>query len=120
MWSHDFQKEMAARSMARPDALDIRSAGGKIGGRKRNEGIAIKPHERYMFSFKGEPILCVQKCSTGGDVLAMIKEFESKTDQMTKLDRVTGLLFFCWEKKNSVWLVMCPNLMKALLLFLYI
>ncbi len=92
MWDPDFQKEMAARSMARLDALEIRSAGGKIGGRKKNEGIAIKPHERFMFSFKGEPILCVQKCSTGGDVLAEIKQFESKTDQITKLDRVTGLL----------------------------
>ncbi len=92
MWDNNFQKEMAARSMARPDALEIRSAGGKIGGRKRNEGIAIKPHEKYMFSFKGKPILCVQKCSTGGDVLAEIKKFESMTDQITKLDRVTGLL----------------------------
>lgn len=92
MWNNNFQKEMAARSMDRSDALEIRSAAGKVGGRKRNEGIAIKPHERYMFSFKGDPILCVQKCSTGGDVLAEIKQFESITDQITKLGRVTDLL----------------------------
>jgi len=92
MWSDEFQKEMAKRSLAKPDASETRSKGGRIGGRRRNEGIAIKPHERYVFLYKEKPILCVLNCSTGGDVLAEIKKFESITGQVTNLSRVTNLL----------------------------
>ncbi len=92
MWDNEYQKKMAERSLAKPDALETRSKGGKIGGKKRNEGIAIKPHERYIFFYKKEPILCVLNCSTGGDVLAEIKKFESITGQITNLSRVTNLL----------------------------
>ena len=33
-WNKGFQKDMAKRSMEKPDALETRSAGGKKGGRR--------------------------------------------------------------------------------------
>jgi hypothetical protein len=107
MWNNEFQKEMAKRSLAKPDALETRSKGGKIGGKKRNEGIAIKPHERYIFFYKKEPILCVLNCSTGGDVVAEIKKFESITGQTTKLSRATNLLS---GERNSLYDWSCMKL----------
>lgn len=48
-YDRDYQREMARRSMARPDALEIRSAGGKVGGRNTQIGRAIKKEDRYVF-----------------------------------------------------------------------
>ena len=106
MWSNEFQKEMAARSMARPDALQIRSEGGKKGGKKRNEGIAIKPHQRFTFSYKGKEILCVLNCKTGGDVLCELKKFLAVTGEETKLSRVTNLLS---GERKSLYGFSCKN-----------
>jgi hypothetical protein len=92
-WNKDFQKEMAQRSMARPDALQIRSAAGKLGGQKRNQGRAIKLAERFEFSFEGAPVLCIFNCDSGTLVLEELNKFEKKQKkQKTKLSRVSPLL----------------------------
>jgi len=107
LWDQSFQKKMADRSMARPDALQIRSDSGKIGGRKRNEGIAIKTHERFLFLYEGKEILCVLNCSTGGDVLRELKKFLASIGQETKLSRVTDLLS---EKRKNLYGFSCKKI----------
>lgn len=86
-WDKDFQKEMARRSMAREDALEIRSKGGKIGGKTTKMNVAIQPHHRYVFSFQNIPVVCVMNCSIGTQVLEVLKQFKE-----TPLARVTQLL----------------------------
>ncbi len=86
-WNPKFQKEMGQRSMARPDALEIRSRGGKLGGTNRQKNRAIKPHERYEFCFKGEPVLCIINCDSGTQVIEELNKF-----QKTELSRASPLL----------------------------
>lgn len=78
---------MAARSMARPDAREIRSKGGKKGGTTRNLDRAIKQDDCYLFSFKGQEVLCIFNCRTGGQVLEQLHLYKQ-----TPLKRVTPLL----------------------------
>lgn len=87
LWNNEFQKEMAKRSMARPDALEIRSKGGKKGGKARQAGRAIKPDEVYVFSFKNEEVVCIFNCQDGGEVLEQLNKFHE-----TGLKRVSPLL----------------------------
>lgn len=87
LYSIDWQKEMAARSMARPDALEIRSKGGKVGGRTRNLDRVIKQEDRYIFSLEGTEVLCIINCRTGGEVLEQLNLYKQ-----TPLQRVTPLL----------------------------
>lgn len=86
---HDpvWQKEMARRSMARPDALETRSAGGKVGGRKRNENRIIHHEDRYEWSVDGTPFLCTFGFNSGGDLLRALNEARP-----TKLQRVSQLI----------------------------
>lgn len=86
-WNQGFQKEMARRSMARPDALQIRSAGGKIGGRTAKLNVAIEPKQRFLFKYKGEPVVCLFHCSLGSQVLEVLHAV-----QPSKLQRATPLL----------------------------
>lgn len=78
---------MAARSMARPDAREIRSKGGKVGGRVRNQDRIITADDCYLFSYNGEEVLVIVNCRTGGEVLEQLNLY-----QPTKLQRVTPLL----------------------------
>lgn len=87
IYSSEWQKEMAARSMARSDAIEIRSKGGKIGGTTRNLDRAIKQNERYLFKYKNQEVLCIMNCRTGGQVLEQLNLY-----QKTPLQRVTPLL----------------------------
>lgn len=87
LWNHDFQKEMAFRSMQRPDALEIRSKGGKKGGRTTKLNKAIKAHERYTFSFEGKEVISIINCQSGTEVVKILQALHP-----TKLSRVTGLL----------------------------
>jgi len=87
MWNTDFQKEMARRSMEREDAIQIRSQGGKKGGKMAKLGIAIQAHERYTFSYKGEEKVSVINCQTGTEVLDILKAIHP-----TPLQRVSQLL----------------------------
>ena len=91
-WDKGFQKEMAKRSMEKPDALETRRAGGKKGGRNKSIDVTIKAHERFVFSFKEKEVLCIQNCQTGGDVLKELKKYEKITNQETSIDRATPLL----------------------------
>lgn len=86
-WNPDYQREMAARSMAREDALEIRSKGGRIGGTNRQKGRAICLEDRYLFSFNNEPVLCVFNCDLGSQVLNELKQYRE-----TPLQRVSPLL----------------------------
>lgn len=86
-WDSDFQKEMAKRSMARPDALEIRSKGGKVGGRNRNLNRVITKNDRYLFCYNDEPVLCILNCETGGDILECLHSYKE-----TPLQRVSQLL----------------------------
>jgi hypothetical protein len=87
MWDPDFQKKMAARSMERPDAIEIRRKGGKKGGKKANLGIAIQAHERYTFSYKGKEVISIINCQTGTEVVNILQSLHP-----TKMSRATGLL----------------------------
>lgn len=87
MWDQNFQKEMASRSMARQDALQIRSQGGKKGRRMAKLGIAIQAYERYIFSYKGKQEICIINCQTGTEVLNILQFLHP-----TRLQRVTPLL----------------------------
>jgi hypothetical protein len=87
VYSADWQKEMAARSMARPDAREIRSKGGRIGGFARNIDRIIKQEDRYLFLYQNKEVLCVFNCRTGGQVLEQLNLFKQ-----TPLQRVTPLL----------------------------
>lgn len=86
-WDPECQKMLADRSMSRPDALQIRSEGGKKGGRTRNLNRAISKSDRYLFLFNNEPVLCCFNCETGGDVLTQLHAFKK-----TNLVRASQLL----------------------------
>lgn len=86
-WDPEFQKEMAQRSLAREDALEIRSKGGKKGGKTTNKGKAIKLEDRYLFYFEKQPVFCVFNCETGGEVLEILHSYKQ-----TSLKRATQLL----------------------------
>jgi hypothetical protein len=87
VFNQEFQIEMGRRSLSRPDALETRSRGGRLGGRNRNIGRAIRPEDRYLFYRNGPEFLCIFNCSTGGDVL---KELNKAVP--TNLQRATQLL----------------------------
>jgi hypothetical protein len=87
-WDPDFQIEMARRSINKPDAREVRSAGGKKGGITAKLNIAIKAHERFVFSYEGNEIVCVMNCQTGTEVLRVLQAIQPTT----KLSRATALL----------------------------
>jgi len=73
--------------MKRPDAIEIRRQGGKIGGRMAKLGIAIQAHERYIFHYQGKETICIINCQTGTEVLNILQSIHP-----TPLQRVTPLL----------------------------
>ncbi len=86
-WLSDFQKEMGSRSMNREDALEIRSFGGKKGGRNRNVNRVLTKKDRFLFYYEDKPVLCIFNCETGTDVLNILKEYKQ-----TSILRVSPLL----------------------------
>ena len=92
-WDPNYQKEMAVRSMARPDALKTRSEGGKKGGRSAKAGIAIKKDDKFTFFYKKQPVLCIINCDSGSQVLEELNKYVE-----TPLQRATPLLK--GERKN--------------------
>lgn len=68
-WSREFQKEMAQRSVNAPNSREVRSLGGKKGGKKRQANRILNLNDKYCFSYKGEEKVCILNCETGGDVL---------------------------------------------------
>ena len=86
-WDPEFQTKLAQRSISKPDALQVRSNGGKIGGRNRHIGRVITRQDRYLFFMNGKPVLCCFNCETGGDVVRVLNQFSE-----TGITRVTPLL----------------------------
>lgn len=86
-WDSEYQTIMAARSMAREDAIEIRSRAGKIGGTNRQANRAIKVDDKYTFYFNKQPVLCIFNCNSGTQVLQELNKF-----QQTPLKRVSPLL----------------------------
>jgi hypothetical protein len=87
-WDSALQKERAAIAMAKPDALEVRSKAGKVGGRNRNLDRVIKPTDKFIFSYNDKQVFCVLNCSTGGDVLKSLKHYNPST----QISRVSNLL----------------------------
>lgn len=87
MHNSDWQKEMAKRSMSRSDALQIRSEGGKKGGRKRHENRVVRMEDRYEWLVEGQPFLCTFNFNSGGDLLRALQ-----AARPTNLQRVSPLL----------------------------
>lgn len=86
-WDPVFQKKMAARSMARVDAIEIRSKAGKVGGTNRQRGRAIGLEDRYLFCLNDQPMLCIFNCDSGTQVLEELNKCHK-----TPLQRVSPLL----------------------------
>ena len=87
------QRRNAAASMARPDALKIRSQAGKVGGVRAKENIAIRPDQKFLFSYMGQEVLCFLNCNLGTQVLRDLQQFEfSTTGQVSNMKRGTDLL----------------------------
>lgn len=86
---HDpaYQLEMARRSMARTDALETRSQGGKKGGKKRQANRILRVEDRYEWSFNDQPFLCTFGLNSGGDVLRILN-----AAQGTNLTRASQLI----------------------------
>lgn len=87
VYDQNWQREMAQRSMQRPDALQIRSEGGRRGGRQRNINRIINKNQRFLFKWQGKPCLCIINCETGGEVLEQLQ-----LAHPTNIERVTALL----------------------------
>jgi hypothetical protein len=118
-WNQEFQKEMARlfrqrrnlsgapaplSSMARPDALLIRSVGGKIGGKTTKLNVAIKPHERFTFLYQGEAKVSLFNSSLGSQVLEVLNAV-----QPSKLQRATPLLNGSRKNLNGWSCVRLPD-----------
>jgi hypothetical protein len=86
-WDPEFQVTMAARSMAREDAIEIRSKAGQIGGTNRQAGRAIKTGDRYLFDYDNQAVLCIINCNSGTQVLEELNKYKK-----TPLQRVSPLL----------------------------
>lgn len=87
MFDPEFQREMARRSIERPDARAIRSEGGKKGNRVRHQNVTVRKEDRYTWNFRAQPFLCTFGFDNGGDLLK-----ELYKAQPTKLARVTPLI----------------------------
>lgn len=87
MYNSEFQKEMAKRSIARPDAREIRSDAGKKGNRKRHQNRTVKKEDAYLWFFQKTPFLCTFGFDNGGDLCK-----ELNRAQPTKLQRVWPLI----------------------------
>lgn len=86
-WDHNYQREMARRSMNRPDAIEIRRKAGQLGGVRTKTGVAIKKNHKYVFLKENKPILCIINCDLGSQVLMELNKFHK-----TPLQRTSQLL----------------------------
>ncbi|MCU0350730.1 MAG: hypothetical protein MUF43_07870 [Flavobacterium sp.] len=86
---HDsaWQKEMAARSMSRPDALLIRSIGGKKGSQVRNKNRVVKIEDKFLWKVKGIPFMCTFNFDQTTELLQ-----ELHRARPTKIQRISPLI----------------------------
>lgn len=88
IFNPDVAKKAAQASMARPDAIQIRSEAGKKGGRNRQANRIISPEDKYTWYHNpdrmgsgtqtkesGEPKFCTFNCSTGGEIVEILKKY---------------------------------------------
>lgn len=87
MYDREFQKQMGQRSMARPDALEIRSRGGRVGNLRRHRNVTVREEDKYLWCWNGEPFLCTFGFDNGGELCKAL--FEAKE---TRLARVSPLI----------------------------
>jgi hypothetical protein len=97
MYDPVWQQEQARKSMARPDALQIRSEAGKKGNRTRHQNVTVRKEDRYLWCYKNEPFLCTFGFDNGGDLLQEL--FKAKE---TPLLRVTPLVKG-WKRSLHGW-----------------
>lgn len=103
MFDPAWQAEMGRRSLAKPDALETRAQGGRVGGRKRHVNRVIKSEDRYLFYREGQEFLCVFNCETGGDVLKELnKAFPTKLKRATQLLTGTRARLHGWSCKKLI------------------
>lgn len=87
IFSIEHQKKAAVNSLARPDALEIRSKGGKKGGRKRQENRIVIASDKYIWFYENKQVLCTFNCKTGQDILDELNKYKQ-----TNIIRVSPLL----------------------------
>lgn len=87
MHDQNWQCDMAKRSMARPDALEIRSQAGQKGSKVRHQNRIISKKDRYLWFFRGEAFLCTFGFDNGGDLTRELNKAKG-----TKLLRVSPLI----------------------------
>ncbi len=87
MHDPEWQREMGRRSMARADALQIRSEGGKVGNRKRHKNRTVRKDDRYLWLVDGQPFMCTFGFDNGGDLLKALHQARP-----TGLQRVSQLI----------------------------
>nr|AWI68513.1 putative HNH homing endonuclease [Pediastrum duplex] len=87
MHSIDFQREMAQRSIAKPDAKETRSKGGKLGARKAHQNKTVRIEDRFEWSYKGTPLLCTFNFDNAGDIVRELYKVKQ-----TKLSRISSLI----------------------------
>lgn len=108
MLMHDpeFQKEMARRSLERPDALQIRSAGGKRGNFIRHQNVTVRVEDRIEWSYKKRPYLCTFGFDNGGDLLRALNEAIptklKRVSPLVKGDRQSASGWSCKKLESSV------------------
>ena len=103
MFNKEYQKEMAARSMARPDALEIRSKGGKKGAITRNTNRVISVTDRYLWRVDGKEFMCTFGFDQGKVLCDFLNEVRP-----TKLTRISPLLGTpetnkTWRRSSHGW-----------------
>nr|AWX53130.1 hypothetical protein [Blidingia minima] len=86
-WNNEWQKQNALKSMAKSNAYETRSKGGKKGGYNRNVNRIITVKDKILFYFNKKPFLCVFNCKTGGDIQRILMKAHA-----TNLKRVSPLL----------------------------
>lgn len=86
-WNSEIQKKNASKSLAKKEALRIRSEGGKKGGYNRNINRLFNKNDRFCFSYMEKPFLCVFNCQTGGDIVTLLNQAKP-----SHLKRISALL----------------------------
>lgn len=103
VFNHDHQIAAAQASMRRPDALEIRRKGGRIGGKNAKRNIAIQPSQRFCFSFHNQERVCIFGCDLGSTVVQILNTIEPNTG----LTRVSPLLL---GKRRSAYGWTCQEI----------
>lgn len=86
---HDsaWQKEMARRSMARPDALEIRSVAGKKASVVRNKNRVITSEDKLLWKVNNVEFMCTFNFDQTTELLEELSKARA-----TKLQRVSPLI----------------------------